>query len=157
MWITLIMMLISYFMQKKNGASSGKAALTAAAVGAGTYYVATQTTWGQDLETSLESGWNSLTNSDGTPVTNKDGSAATAPPGSTPKLDAGGSQMYDSNGNALFNLTSGAIKTTGDVLQSWGPTGTAAVVGTTALAADKDTRKYLLWGGIALAAVLLIK
>ena len=157
MWITLVMMIISYFLQKKNGVSSGKAALTAAAVGAGTYYVATQTTWGQNLETSIESGWNSLTNSDGTTVTNQDGSMATAPAGSTPRLDANGAQVYDSNGNALFNLANSAVKTTGDVLQSWGPTGTAAVIGTTALATDGDTRKYLLWGGIALAAVLLIK
>lgn len=155
MWLTIIMMLLSYFVQKKSGASTGKAALTAAAVGVGTHYVATETKWGQSVETTLESTWSNLTNSSGTAVTNTDGTMAKAPEGATPKVDANGEQLYDSMGNALFNLADNTVSTAGGVLKSWGATGTAAVLGTTALATSDD-KKWLIYGAVAIAAIALL-
>lgn len=155
MWLTLIMMLISYFASKKSGASSTKAALTASAVGLGTYYVATETKWGQSVEQALDDGWEALVGEDGTAVKNQDGSTAYAPKGSVPKLDASGAPMYDSLGRAVVTLASDTVATTGKVLESWGPTGTAAVIGTTAAATgDSDSKWLWLAGGLAALFIL---
>jgi hypothetical protein len=129
-WLTIIMALISYFSQKKSGASNTKALLTAGLVGAGTYYVTHETDWGQA----------NLGQFDGVPN-----------PGATPVTDAGGTPLQDANGlQVLGGLGTTAIKTTGDVLKSWGGTGTAAVVGTVALA-NGSLSKYIPWiiGGVA--------
>lgn len=155
MWLALIMTLISYFISKKSGASSTKAALTASAAGLGTYYVATQTEWGQSVEQALDDGWEALVGEDGTTITNRDGSTAYAPKGSTPKLDASGAPMYDSLGRAMVTLASDTVTTTGKVLESWGPTGTAAVIGTTAVATGGLDPKWLwLAGGLAALFIL---
>lgn len=55
--LSIIMAIVSYFTaKKKTGASDTQAALVAAAAGAGTYYVATETEWGKSAVASLESG-----------------------------------------------------------------------------------------------------
>lgn len=155
MWLTLIMLLISYFIQKRHGASSTKAALTAAAVGAGTYYVATETDWGRSVEKSIDDTWTQLFDKDGSAVTNADGSQATAPVGATVRKDAAGNIQRDANGNALFDLLNNTVSTTGSVLKSWGSTGTAAVIGTAAAATSDN--KWMMWAGIGLAAILIMR
>lgn len=153
MWFVIIMMLISYFTSKKSGASSTKSAMIAAGAGAGAYYVGTQTEWGQDLVQSVED-WFTPTNKDGTPVTDANGNQIYLPAGSSVQYDASGNVVRNADGSILTTT----VKTVGDVLSSWGGAGTAAVVGTTALATSgSDTRKYLLWGGLALAAIFILK
>lgn len=129
-WAAIIMMLLSYFLSKKSGASDTKALLTAGLVGAGTYYVANETEWGQENLNWFE-GDNDVQTGTQTPV-----------------KDANGNIVRDANGNILNKL----IDSTGKVLTSWGGTGTAAVIGTTTIASSDSLRKYLPWiaGGLGL-------
>lgn len=131
-WLSIVLVLLSFFMSKKGGASNEKAMVTAGLVGAGSYLVTHETDWGSA----------NLGDLDG--VT------------SVPRVDATGSPVLDSTGSQI-------IDTTGKVLSSWGGTGTAAVIGTTALATGgggaigsflKDNASLLL---IAAAAFFLIK
>lgn len=150
--LAIIMALISYFTAKKKGnASDTQAAAVAAAAGIGTYYVATETEWGQSAVDSLE-GWLGLTtttNPDGTGTVTSGtrtstGTVVTGPNGESIVIPTG----------ALSGVTGGTTLSTNgwDVLKSWGATGTAAVVGTTALATSSDLSKWIPWiligGGI---------
>jgi len=134
-WLSILMALLSFFSQKRDTPEQKrKAALVAGLVGAGTYYVSHETEWGREhlgqydgVITSAPTGTEVTTNPDGTV---KSGLSVTAPP-------------------------SGA--TAWDVLKAWGPTGTAAVIGTTTIAASSDLRKWLLPAGILLGIVLLVK
>lgn len=153
--ISIIISLIGFFVSKKSGASTTEAALIGAGAGLGTYYVGTQTKWGQDLVASIDAKWNPVVGGDGSPVIYPDGSVVTVPAGATPTRDANGSLVYDATGKVVYTMGSLAnqtVKTAGDVLTSWGPTGTAAVIGTTALATSSDLKKWLPWlaGGAAL-------
>lgn len=154
--ITLIMMLLSYFTAKKTGADDTEAALVAAGAGLGTYYVGTQTEWGKDLVATLDNSWTSLM--DGDEPVKQDGKTVTAPPGAVPEKNPDGSYKTDSNGNILWKLldtTGKVVGTTGSVLESWGPTGTAAVVGAAGIASGN--KNWLIWGGVALGVLLLLK
>lgn len=157
------MALVAFFLQKKNGASTSKALLGAAVAGAGTYYVATETDWGRAnlgaIDKTVDSWFNPET-----------GETITEQSEVTPLLDAEGKQQYDSKGNALYQRPSKPatqkedgswvntlIRGTAGTLQSWGGAGTAAVVGTTAVATSSSLQKYLPWiiGGAAI--ILLAK
>lgn len=151
--ITLITALISYFGSKKAGASDGEAALIAAGVGAGTYYVGSQTEWGKDLITGVSDKWTDMFGSDGEPVLNNDGTTVKAPPGAVPVVDDSGVVQKDSNGNVLWKVVDSA----GNVLESWGPTGTATVIGAGAIAADDNLRKWIPIGLVAAGAIILLK
>lgn len=153
--ISIIIALIGFFVSKKSGASTTEAALIGAGAGLGTYYVGTQTEWGQDLVASIDAKWDPVVDSSGSPVIYPDGSVVTVPSGATPQRDANGSLVYDATGKVVYTLGTLAgktVETAGTVLTSWGPTGTAAVVGTTALATSGDRKKWLPWiaGGAAL-------
>lgn len=124
--IALIIALITYFTTKKKGnATDSQAALAALAAGAGTYYVATETEWGQEAVGSLEQwlgiGKNPKGNPDFEEIVTADGEKAYVKKGST-----GSTNMWDT-------------------LSSWGPTGTAGVVGTGYLTASGGLSKYLPW------------
>lgn len=134
-WAALIMALLSFFVSKKNGASDSKAMLTAGLVGAGTYYVANETEWGQE-----NLNWFS---------DDKQKPSVTT---TTPITDSSGQPVKDSNGNIVYKVVDSA----GKVLESWGGTGTAAVIGAGAVAADDSLRKYLPWVLIG-AAFLILK
>jgi len=148
--LSLLMSAISFFLSKKAGATPAQAAAIAAAAGAGTYYVANNTDWGKSTITALDEKWVAMTKPDGTVYTDVDGTVY-APDGSVVEVNADGTPVLDAAGNIVTRL----VTTTGDVLQSWGPAGTAAVIGTAALAAD-GIGKYVPWliGG-ALALLLL--
>lgn len=135
MWAALIMALLSFFISKKSGASDTNAMITAGLAGAGTYYVATETEWGQENLNWFEDSTKSPTTS------------------TTPALDSEGNPVKDSNGNVVYKMIDG----TADVLKSWGGTGTAAVIGTTALAADSSLRKYLPWVLLGLGVYMVVK
>jgi len=131
MWVTLIMMVISFFMS--GGAKKGnrtKALATSALVGAGTYYAVTQTNWGKSLDT-LDNP--ATANTSATPVTDANGNPITTPIG----------QVVTSQGTSGW-----------DVLKSWGPTGTALVAGTVGATAGTGVFKniptwvWLLGGGL---------
>lgn len=135
MWAAIILALLSYFASKKSGASDKKALLTAAGVGAGTYYVATETEWGKENLNWFES--------------DKDtGGSATGP-----EVKSGDSVVTKPNGGALQSVVGG----TADVLKSWGGTGTAAVIGTTAVATNSSLQKYLPWLLIGGAVLILTR
>lgn len=135
-WAALILALLSFFTSKKSGASDSKALLTAGLVGAGTYYVANETEWGQE---NLD--WFS---------DDKQKPSVTT---TVPVTNSSGQPVKDSNGNIVYKVVDSA----GKVLESWGGTGTAAVIGAGAVAADDSLRKYLPWVLIGAAFLILKK
>lgn len=135
MWASLIIALLSFFMMKKAGSSDTSAMITAGLTGAGSYYVATETEWGQENLNWFED--------------------STEPPttSTTAALDSEGNPVKDSNGNVVYKMIDG----TADVLKSWGGTGTAAVVGTTALATNSSLKQYLPWVLLGLGVFMVVK
>lgn len=151
--IALITALVSYFASKKAGASDGQAAMIAAGAAAGSYYVATETEWGQGVVSSIEE-WVGIKDSKGNPVLNNDGSQTKVPKGAQVVVDADGNPVKDSSGNVLWKL----VDETGKVLTSWGPVGTAGVVATGAAASDglfdSENLPWIIGGGLLAIAVL---
>lgn len=134
MWMTILVMLVSYFLTKKKTGSSTKAALVAGLAGAGTYYAQHETDWG-------EANLNAL-----------DGGADTTE--TKPVLDADGKPVQNPDGSGVLTT---AIRGTTDVLMSWGGTGTAAVIGTTAVASSSSLQKYIPWAIAAGIAIMVLK
>lgn len=149
--LAIIAAIISYFGAKKSGASDGEAALAAAAVGAGTYYVATQTEWGKGLVDKIEN-WVGVEDSEGSPLLNNEGEPVKVPKGAEVIKNPDGSPKLDENGNVLWKL----VDTAGNTLQSWGGVGTAAVIGAGAIASD-GLPSWALPAGLAVAALVLLK
>lgn len=149
--IALIMALVSFFGAKKSGASDGEAALAAAAVGAGTYYVSTETEWGKGLVDDIEN-WVGIKDSNGDPLLNNDGEPVKVPEGAEIVRNPDGTPKTDSNGNVLWKLVDEA----GNTLQSWGGVGTAAVIGAGAVASD-SLPSWVLPAGLAVAALVILK
>lgn len=152
-WLSIILALLTFFISKRNGASNTKALLTAGLTGAGSYYVTHETDWGKanlgaldgvpvgGTEPLKDANGNVIVSPTGAPVV---GPAITPPTTTTP----GGGVVPVQTGTG-----SGIVSTVGDVLKSWGGTGTAAVVGTTAVASSDSLKKYIPWiigGGLAL-------
>lgn len=137
--IALIMALISYFTaKKKGGASNTQAAMIAAAAGMGTYYVASETEWGQSAVSSIEG---TLGLSD--PTTNPDNYDCT--------IKEDGTKVYTPKAGTNSTSTNAW-----DVLKTWGATGTSAVIGTTALSTSSTLQKYLPWLLVG-AAIFILK
>lgn len=142
-WLSIIMALLAFFTTKKSGASSTTAALAAGLAGAGTYYVTHETDWGKANLGSLDgvvtpTGVPMVDKVTGLPVTD----SATGEPVRT-NVPVSGSTTTSAGGTGAF-----------DVLKSWGATGTAAVIGTTAIATSSSLQKYipllLIGGGLFL-------
>lgn len=149
--ISLIMALVSFFGAKKSGASDGEAALAAAAVGGGAYYVSTQTEWGTGMVDEIEN-WVGIEDSSGNPVLNNDGEPVKVPEGAEIIRNPDGTPKTDSNGNVLWKL----VDTAGNTLQSWGGVGTAAVIGAGAVASD-SLPSWVLPAGLVVVALVLLK
>lgn len=130
-WLTIIMALLSFFATKASGGSNTKALVAAGLAGAGTYYTTHNTDWGKA----------NLGKFDGvTPV----GTGADV-------VATNGQPVTDLAGNTVKQVVDGTF----DTLKSWGGTGTAAVIGTAALAggAFGSAQKWLPWlvgGGVLL-------
>lgn len=129
-WLSLIAFVLTFFISKKSGASTGTAALLAAGTGIGTYYLAdpsnTDNVLGWSNRAKQEPG--SLT--EGTKVANP-------PPG-------------------LGSLGSNLVTQVGETARSWGPLGTVgAVAGVGGILSGNN--KLLLYGGAALLAIVLLK
>lgn len=171
MWVSLIMALISFLTAKKSGKSTTQAAAIAAATGLGTYYVTTQTEWGRSTLGALN---DSIADVTGVGHINSKGGRSTATD-IEPVKNAAGAQVYDDAGRPLYqskanpvvldangrpvtqsdgSIAGALITGAAGVLTSWGPTGTAAVIGTTAAVTSKggisgfieDNAKWLLLG-----------
>lgn len=138
-WLSIIMAIITYLTSSKgNKENKGRAAALAAAAGLGTYYVTHETEWGRTNLGFLD--------------------------GVAPDVDASSGTVDASNPSGGTTATKPVAITTGttstngwDVLKNWGPTG---VIGTTAAAAglaDSSTRKWVIFGGVALLAIVLLK
>lgn len=136
--ILVILYLLSYFTAKKTGASNGTAALTAAGVTAGAYY--------SGLSGKLASGVSSVFSSSTGPAATD---TAVALPGQISSIGSGTS--------TLGTIGSSLISGTSDVLKSWGPVGTVGAVAGVSTLRSSNKDKWLLYGGVALAAFLLLK
>lgn len=141
-WVSIIMALLAFFVsggQKKE--NRAKALVAAGAVGLGTYYATHETDWLPRSITELDGVMPPIT----TPIIVDE---ATGRP-----VTVDGSQVRPT----VMPLPSGATSSSGvwDTLKSWGAAGTAAVVGVGTGAVSGN--KILLFGGLALAALLLLK
>lgn len=146
----IIVAIIGYFTSKKGGATNAQAAMVGAAAGAGTYYVATQTEWGQDMIGRIEN-WVGVTDGAGQPVLDDAGDPVKIPEGAELVLDEDGNPQKNPDGSIAWKL----IDSAGNVLTNWGPQGTAAVVGTTGVvAALSDSPWLLVAAAVAVVAVL---
>lgn len=163
--ITILIGLAGFFLSKKGGASDTEAALVGAAAGLGTYYVGTETEWGKDLVASLDGDEDLIVavDDDGNEIKDKDGNTVYVPRGSEVVTNEDGT-VKTVDGSPVVRVNDGkggSIETTvsklADVLKSWGPTGTAAVIGTTAAVTSDDKSKWLLVGGAILLGVLILK
>lgn len=128
------MALVTFFLsggQKKENRT--RALLAAGLVGAGTYYVSHETEWGQRTLGEFDGVTGVLPNSV-EPVTDATGTPVTV----------GGAPVRVGTGTGVL-----------DVLRDWGPAGTAAVVGTAGVVGSGN--KWLLYGGMALAVIFLLK
>lgn len=151
---SIILALISYFTSKKSGASSAQAAMAGVAAGVGTYYVATETEWGKSMfATTNDSSWVVAKDANGKTITDDQGRTVYVPAGETAIVDTNGKVQVQADGT-WFTKT---LATTADVLKSWGGAGTAAVVGTAAVAGSDNFKKYLPWLLIGGAVILLTK
>lgn len=139
-WLSIIMFLVSFFTTKKKTNGNTAAALAAGALaGAGTYYVTHETEWGKENLGFL----------DGVITTPDPGTSG--PSVTVPADTSGGTKVPTVNAG-----TGGFWGGMTDVLKDWGPTGVAGVIGTTGLVASGNS-KWLVYGGIALIAIMLLK
>lgn len=141
-WLTILMALLTFFSQKKSGASGSKALLAAGLVGAGTYFVTHETDWGRtnlgDLDGVVTTP--SVPASDDNTVKNPDGTVMTS--GGNPVI-----KPVITNG-----APAGSSGSIWDVFKSWGATGTALVLGTGTAAAGGSIMPLIV---IGLAIALL--
>lgn len=146
-WLSIFMAILSFFLTKKKTGSTATALAAGALAGVGTYYVTHETDWGKTNLGSLDNvtAATPLLNADGSPVLDAQGNAITIPAGSTVEKNPDGTVKVV---GGVPSVTNGVT----DVLKSWGATGTAAVIGTTAVATSDSFSKYLPWilGGAAL-------
>lgn len=157
-WFQLIMALVSFFITKKKTGSTSKAALAAVAAGVAANWVVDNTQVGKEYLGGFNStvnGWlglNSGTVDSAGVVKDASGNVVTIPDGTKAVAQPDGSVVYVPTGSS--GQTGSSVW---DVFKSWGPTGTAAVVGTAAVATDSNLKKWLPIGLAALAAVLILK
>lgn len=151
-WMSIIMWILSFVLAKSKGASTAEAALLATGVAAATYYVADPSNEDNLLGLGKEAGSVGSAKNDPGSVTEQ----STAAPTGTDKAD---SSTAGSTVSTVGSVLSTGIKTAGSTLSSWGAAGTAGVIATTAAVGglSNDSSKWLLWGGVALVALLILR
>lgn len=139
MWLTIIVWLVSYLLSYSKTKDAGKAALIATGAAAAAYYTVEPTNpdavWG---DASRE--FFGMRPVDPTTV-----------PTSGQKAGIGTNRPSTATGS---DLGSTAIKTTGDVLKSWGPAGTVGVVAGTKAVSSQSGNDLLWIGGAVLVFIL---
>lgn len=150
-WVSIFMFILSFLMSKSKGKSTAQAAGVAALAAGATYLAVDPANSNNLLGIGQEPGSvgsEKVSPGDSSVVS----SVAAANPANVPKSTAAGTAA----GQTWYQAT---LDTVGSTLQSWGGAGTAAVIGTTGVVAggSKTQSKILLWGGLALAALLILK
>lgn len=132
-WMSIIVWLITFFVSKSSGASTGKAALLATGAGLASYYLADPANKDNVLGISY--------------------GESKAVPG-TPSVTTPGAAVDTST---LGSIGKTLISETSSTLKSWGPTGTLGVIaGTTAIASGSKT-KYWPWIAGAVGLYLITR
>lgn len=136
-WLSIFMAILSFITSmKKDPGKKGQAVAAAALGGLGTYYVTHETDWGKENLGSLDGVVPSIS-----------GGTSLADGSSTP-----------ANGSSIPSSANGSTTGMWDVVKSWGPTGTAAVIGAGGVATGAiKIEKYLPWIFGGLAAFLLLR
>lgn len=138
-WINVLIWIVSYFVSKKGGASTGTAALLASGVTAAAHYSGA---------TESIASWVGLGKSDGPVQTINDaGKVQTIGSTSEPSKTALGT---------IGSVVSSAFDSASKTLSSWGPVGTAGVIGAVGVATSSSENMWK-WVLIAGAAFLILK
>lgn len=125
-WLSIIIAIISFLTAKKNGASDASAAAIGALAGGASYYVTHETEWGTANLGSFDGVVQPVGPSQ--TVTKTDANGVTT----TVKVPVPGSPETNSGQSGLWST-----------LSSWGPTGTAGVIGAGAVATSSNLQKYI--------------
>lgn len=138
MWLTALVMLITYLMSDKDTSEERKSALLKTAVAGGVTYGLTEyTDWGKEINDDFNSAIG--VGGDGTPTKKADESVKTG---------------TNTNPNAGTTRKDGSLWTT---LSSWGAAGTAAVIGTTGVVAGGGFNSNLwIWLAAGAAAIYIL-
>lgn len=153
MWLTLLMIVLSFIASKASGNSTKKALGHSLVAGAATHLVATQTEWGRDMSASFD---------DLIGVSNKDQTKVQPTP-ETEDVVVGknedGSDIIEKRPiyNPVGGKSNGSI--TGSLVDVWNgmsPAGKALTGGVAAYTASSFLKKYGLWilGGAGLYLLL---
>lgn len=128
-WVSIIIGLLTYFLQSRNGGNKGKAAVTAGLAGVASYYA---------FDPANKDNWAGITYGE---KSNAGDTGDSSGQGTEPATSSGGSSGSSSWWGEV-----------GSTLKSWGGYGTAAVVGASSLSGSK----WLPWalGGAALFLLL---
>lgn len=124
-FLPLITMILSFFLQKKSGMKSGKAALISAGIGLGTYAFTRYTATGQKWENGLRSFF---------------GAKAYDPEGKALEAVAAGAE-HSATGTGTHNsglLTAAGVASVLDAAKPFAPAATAAAAGWTFKGFIKD-------------------
>lgn len=150
-WTSIVMFILSFLMSKSKGKSTAQAAGVAALAAGATYLLA------DPANSSNLLGLGTTPGSVGAEkVSPGDTSAVSGVVETNPADVAKSTAAGTAAGQTWYQAT---LDTVGSTLKSWGGVGTAAVIGTTGVVAGGSAtkNKYLLWGGLALAAYLILK
>lgn len=142
MLISLFIAFLTYMLSPRDTPKQQRKALLNSAVAGGLAFAATEyTDWGSDLSTSFDS----AIGIDEQPRVEATGVNANGRP-----IGADGALVNPSSGSGDSSSGSGFWS----ALKSWGPLGTALV---TTTAAGALTGSPLLWIGLAIGAIILLK
>lgn len=149
-WISIAMFILSFLVSKSKGKSTAASAGIAALAGGATYLLADPANSSNLLGIGVEPG-----SVGSEKVTPGDTAAVSAVTDVNTANRPASTAATAATGGSWFNST---LDTVGSTLRSWGGAGTAAVIGTTAaVSGTSENSKYLLWGGLALAALYILK
>lgn len=141
-WASIIMFVLSFVLSKKSGRSNAEAALIGTAAGAATYFLADPSNPDNLFQIGVSDDPNATGAAD-----------SSYPPSTHEPIVADSVKTSEGFSNVAGKL----VDATGKTLQSWGPTGTAAVIGTTAIATSDKMEKYVPWILGGLGVLLLMK
>lgn len=147
MWVTLILMIVSFLLTKSSTGDSKKALLTSAAVGAGAGLITSQTDWGSELNSNfnnfvgLDDSWTGFSG---------DGTSTDAPTSGNSASEVGSSGGSTNGASASGGKGSGGLFSS---LPAW--LGGAAAAGAGAAATSwslKNIPKWAWWtaGGLGI-------
>lgn len=138
-WINVLIWIVSYFVSKKAGASTGTAALIASGVTAAAHY--------SGASESIAN-WVGLGKTDAPSQTIANAGKVTSVSSQSTATTTGL--------GTVGSVVSGAIDSASKTLSSWGPVGTAGVIGAVGLTRSSSSN-WWKWALVAGAALLVLK